>query len=531
MPLSNLLLVFCPSLSMSPPLLRVLCEAEGIWDVTPSPSGQPGVLDIKRKSIVMDIGLDTPRQSESLSANTKEVYPSTPDKVDTCQGLSKDHDSASQEIVSELHGHAVARSNLDSATTQRHPERSGSPAYGSRPLPRAPLGARRGPVATLYLDSECADGMISEWFTPSPTAEVSPPGSQSLKCDASFSRSSSVSPPLPNPYSPPSLSSSTDSLTSSESPSSSHHPMPKEHFDKTEVSSRPRSPAIIEPADLPFLRTPHRSATSPATGGDIQFPSTGSLPTPPLNRPPSVPKLSPNGSTPHLHGPASTPSLRTRRIKKPSLNLLFTRRSSASLHSASINPASISGPTSYLQHPHSASPLSSASTPLSAQQSLYTAQTSTSSLPPVLNMPIETSPFQMDMGTDDNKRRTISAKPGSSHSNHTAISSKDDKPSSSPLSVNPGPNETPIANLYSTPSNSVLSFDSNENIQPLRPRPRPRPSQSSIASSKASFNHLSMVLPDEETAEEDWAQSVLAAANTDGSWTAKNVMKFFGGGG
>jgi hypothetical protein len=40
-----------------------------------------------------------------------------------------------------------------------------------------------------------------------------------------------------------------------------------------------------------------------------------------------------------------------------------------------------------------------------------------------------------------------------------------------------------------------------------------------------------MVLPDEETAEEDWAQSVLAAANTDGSWTAKNVMKFFGGGG
>ncbi|THH07496.1 hypothetical protein EW145_g3333 [Phellinidium pouzarii] len=32
MPLSNLLLVFCPSLAMSPPLLRVLCEGEGIWD-------------------------------------------------------------------------------------------------------------------------------------------------------------------------------------------------------------------------------------------------------------------------------------------------------------------------------------------------------------------------------------------------------------------------------------------------------------------------------------------------------------------
>lgn len=32
MPLSNLLLVFCPSLAMSPPLLRLLCEGEGIWD-------------------------------------------------------------------------------------------------------------------------------------------------------------------------------------------------------------------------------------------------------------------------------------------------------------------------------------------------------------------------------------------------------------------------------------------------------------------------------------------------------------------
>jgi hypothetical protein len=35
MPLSNLLLVFCPSMMMSPPLLRVLCEGKGIWDGPP----------------------------------------------------------------------------------------------------------------------------------------------------------------------------------------------------------------------------------------------------------------------------------------------------------------------------------------------------------------------------------------------------------------------------------------------------------------------------------------------------------------
>jgi hypothetical protein len=35
MPLSNLTLVLCPPLNMSPPIFRVLCEAEGIWDCPP----------------------------------------------------------------------------------------------------------------------------------------------------------------------------------------------------------------------------------------------------------------------------------------------------------------------------------------------------------------------------------------------------------------------------------------------------------------------------------------------------------------
>jgi len=158
---------------------------------------------------------------------------------------------------------------------------------------------------------------------------------------------------------------------------------------------------------------------------------------------------------------------------------------------------------------------------------MYTAQTSTASLPPVLDMKIEMSSLQMGMGIDDNKRQTISVKPSSSHSNHTVTDFKTDKPVLDSSLVTPGPNETPIANLYSTPSSSVLSFDSNENVQPLQARPRPKPSQ---ASSTVSVNHLSMVLPDEAVADDDWAQSVLDAADTDGSWSAKTVMKLFGGG-
>ncbi|KIM78888.1 hypothetical protein PILCRDRAFT_578639 [Piloderma croceum F 1598] len=515
MPLSNLLLVFCPSLNMNPPLLRVLCEAQGIWDVPPSPSRQPDIVDMKRETIMMDIGSDTPRQSESPSTDAEEVLDSTSDEV-TSQGS---HASAGREISPEVLGATAA--------AQQRPERIRSPAYGPRPLPQALLEVRRGPVATLYLDSECADDLVSQSFIESPAAEVLPPGatsSESLfsKDESSVNRSNSGSPALPNFNSPPSLSSSTDSLTSSETPSSSHLPLPEDHHDKTKISSR--MPAIVDPADLALPRTPQRSATCPTVGGDIQFPSTPSMPISTLIGRPSVPKLSLNVSTPQLHGPASASSLRTRRIKKPSLHLLFTRRSSASLHSP-VNPST---PNPYLQPPHSASPLSSNSPPLSAQQSVYTAQTSTSSLPPVLDLPIETSPLKMGMGIDEDKRRTIGAKPGSSHSNHTVTGLMTDEPSL-PSPGTPAPSETPIASLYSTPSSSVLSFDTNTNTQSLRPRPRLRKSQGSLASS--SFNHLSVVLPDEEAVEDGWAQSVLAAADTDGSWSPRNVMKFFGGGG
>ena len=42
MPLSNLMVVLCSSLNMSPPILRVLCEAEGIWNGGPLPKRHVG---------------------------------------------------------------------------------------------------------------------------------------------------------------------------------------------------------------------------------------------------------------------------------------------------------------------------------------------------------------------------------------------------------------------------------------------------------------------------------------------------------
>ena len=41
MPLSNLLLVFCPSLNMNLLLLQALCEGEGIWEDTQTTDDTP----------------------------------------------------------------------------------------------------------------------------------------------------------------------------------------------------------------------------------------------------------------------------------------------------------------------------------------------------------------------------------------------------------------------------------------------------------------------------------------------------------
>ncbi|KAJ7855827.1 hypothetical protein B0H13DRAFT_2079346, partial [Mycena leptocephala] len=59
MPLSNLLLVFCPSLNMNPPLLRALCEAEGIWGDeeagAPEAAVVPEVVDRETRESVLNI--------------------------------------------------------------------------------------------------------------------------------------------------------------------------------------------------------------------------------------------------------------------------------------------------------------------------------------------------------------------------------------------------------------------------------------------------------------------------------------------
>lgn len=492
MPLSNLLLVFCPSLNMNPPMLRALCEVETIWDVPTNHSEDQDVLDIRRDSVVMDIGPVTPHASQNPAD----------DGVSTVES-SDDEQENSDENAEYLNTETKPEMLLN---TQ---ERTGSPACSGRPLPRVPPPVDRAPVSTLYFDSES---------TPASPESSQPRDTWTESADSGSltSRSNSGSPALPNPHSPPSLSSSTDSVAtpsegySSVAPSSSNLPLSNDQYSKDKGSNPSHSPVIVEPTCLSLPSSPRRTAPT----GDVQFPTTS------VTRRPSLPFLSLVGDNPPLHGPPSASSLKFRRMKKPSLHLLFSRRSSASLHSASLSTASISAPATCLQPSHS--PNSSNSTPLSSQ-SMFTAHSSTPDFPPVLDLPIETSPLRLGMGLDEEKRRTLAAKPSSTHSDRTVTDVPKATTSDPPPSVTPGPKETPIADFYRNPSStSTLSLDLNQTTRPLRLRPKPgRLLANSNTLSLASFNHLSMALSDEATAGDDWAQSVFAAADSEG---VKNLL-------
>ncbi|KAF8876695.1 hypothetical protein CPB84DRAFT_384457 [Gymnopilus junonius] len=70
MPLSNLLVVFTPSLNMSPSLLRVLCEAEGVW------VDEERVIDIRRRTVIIGPSPDAvvPATAEDAEEKKEKTY-------------------------------------------------------------------------------------------------------------------------------------------------------------------------------------------------------------------------------------------------------------------------------------------------------------------------------------------------------------------------------------------------------------------------------------------------------------------------
>jgi hypothetical protein len=496
MPLSNLLLVFCPSLNMNPPLLRVLCEADEIWEADDVSS----VLDIKREDAILDIS-------------------TSPDATDTgAEDDGDENDAQGKELEGPVSSAttssspASGRSSLERRRTSEERTRAKKP-QGPRRVAHAPVLHPGSHHTLTVVDNDSAHLRTGSPDVSSESTSLHDDGSSYIS--TSDTRSESVASPFERGVSSPPPSSSAESLTtpssSSAEPSLTHLPIEKVSLDEPELS---KTVQIAGDDEL----TPKRYPDS-RRGGAIHFPSVSDhSPVSPVSPRMSAPSLL--LSSPVDQWTSTVPaSPRIRRLKKPSLQLLFSKRSASSLSSptASEGRPFISSPmisSPYMQARSTSSGSSSISTPVSA---VTAPQTSTFALP-VLDTPIESSPFRFGLGFDSQSSPESQTSPSESRPSEELQIQVEEPLTAPPIG------ETPIANRYCTPSSSTLSLllsnSESDNLRPshLRRYPTSRTRQASKASSlsSTSSNHLGL-LGDEED-KEDWTQSVLLAAGAEGNW-------------
>lgn len=354
MPLSNLLLVFCPSLNMSPPLLKALCTSPGIWD--PLTEDDEDVLDIKRTTIVVE---------DTTFGPDDEDYEDLGDDIENASS-SDYHASINNSFVSEELGHRL----------------------------RSGLSATRPDVPTIYLDSQsqCSSSSLSS------TQDAD---------HASLAFHSS----------PPPLSASADSLAtpaSSAHPSLSHLPMDTYVNPTLNKKSSGMDLEQISEESAPLVVRIERDIVSDiGPDGRVQFPPSPPLPNfpsthhqPQLHKRRSMALLSMSSFPPVVSHEAHTSENSLSRAKKPSLRRLFTKRSTPSLTSlsTSAHPSpKVRAATLQSTHGFSFSPStprsatdSSVSTPVSA---VTAPQSATSLQPPVLDTTIDSgSSLSYDLG-------------------------------------------------------------------------------------------------------------------------------------
>ena len=473
MPLSNLLLLFCPSLSMSPPLLKVLCEGEGIWGSSP-------VIDIRRESLVLDI-----RASGSTMSDDDTDEDSYSDAMEERSWQSIDRDSTSDNPSSDYHASAEEEASLleEGEHARQH---------------RRFKEVERPEVPTLYLDAQ------SRCSSSSPCSAIDN-GSMSSGKD-------SVN--IANSPSPPPLSSSAESVatpTSSGHPSFSHLPL-EEVKGKVEAQHRQRSasPQIVGPSPLAISKRPLISSPIPASASTpVSFPYQSSERD---SRRRSTPLLSLTNFSPHVTDPPSPAGSNSPRLRgsKPSLRNLFSKRSASSLgpgnsfiSSPILQEKGQSLGSPYLQ-PRAASD-SSISTPKSAVTASQGSSASSTYLLPVLDTPIEAGPsLRLGLGLAESP-------PGTADGTKKMTSFSSPDGSSSPgISENQdtkGPNHCPSFPVSSSQSSLILPGQDHIRSSPTRAR----------LVSTASSNHLGLP-EDEDEGVEDWTQSVLLAAGGDESW-------------
>ena len=447
MPLSNLTLVLCPTLNMSPPILRVLCEADGIWNGPPE-----GWED----SIDFDPKREDPNPVPSSRSTGRELEQKVAAEPSLPQGDLKDQSSVVEP---------------------------GTSAGGPRIEMQAPSGVEDGPT------SDDRASLLSV--------------GDSRPSTPAWNKGS----PL-DPWSPPALTSSSDSLTT---PSTSSEAPSIPHF----IAPAPVNPYFTKenlvPAVIPdFVRT----SPQPIDHVPVTFPGSESASgTPSLQC--STHILSPS----LLPSEPSSQSLKPMRAKRPSLTALFSKKSVSSLRSSRLfSSSSSSSPYFDARDSPSRSSPASPRTPGSISPSLISMpsllpQRSSSSLPPLLNTRIDSSSLSLTIGLDDDDLEDVECSNTELH----PPSSRESSSSPQPAEVSPHSPTSPV-----TPVTSQIHDKSRPpKLSLSQPEPlQPQLSDDSFVSvsSPSSYRRLSLWRSGAGD-KDDWARNVL----TDLGWSPAAV--------
>ncbi|EMD37487.1 hypothetical protein CERSUDRAFT_114130 [Gelatoporia subvermispora B] len=475
MPLGNLLLVFCPSLNMSPTLLRVLCEADSIWQGIPKNSVDPVVLDIRPSG--SEDAADAAAQSvlsidaEHSSSGSTDWSQGDEDQ-DACSLTTSEHPSTDSSLTTE--------SDTDNDSRIEMEQKPVWPAQDSLEVVFIPPISPTTPVSlqddsASYVSAlETPPGGCTRSTSASPQIPLLTSSSESLDTRSSISE---------EPVSPQAASSSSSHKSNAKPPDVSLS------TDVVDLSfSVPQRPTISSPVPFPSSggSSPHTPLTPRKSLALLSFPSF---------------KPEPSGSS-----PSSSPM---RRTKRPSLHLLFSRKSSSPKASPSrgFSPVAAASVPSFSPYLPNASSSEVGLGPLA----------SVTSLPPLLDTAISSSPinlaFEEATHQIKSKSDTVRSAPTPStsspstllhpraHSDHLV---RTDSFASSLFST---PHQTPIADLYQNRSKSVLSFHQgteDENV----------PESGTRSVTTPTLNMPAIDLSIESTVQDDWASSVLLAAHT-----------------
>ena len=567
MPLSNLLLVFCPSLNMTPPLLRVLCEAEGIWtEVMDSPPPPPlpmkdGLLPKQEEADTTDSGEMEDDDMEG-EVEEKSLISSGRASLDTSDDPSSGYHASEEEDASLFEDGQFMR--------RRIPERNG----------------QRSAIPTVYLDTR---SHYSSSSASSPREPLEPSERHhshhlvnsrddmvTTDDDGYISSASRPDPLVPQILSPspPLCSSSVESVASSTSePSASFSQLSVWDNGEGEGKMHGVGPVkIVEPDSIlstsPTTPTKKLSISHslPINDDSVHFPRLPSISSARPIRRISIPLLSlPNFSPPFLSSgdvdrpkdddsPCPSPTstgggvhMLNNKSKRPSLRLLFSKnkKSGSSLNSLAEAERSENGIpfiSSPIPQHHPPSPVwdsgtsdSSGSTPLSAVTAA-SGMSSRSHLPPVLDTSIEGSSLRLGLGFDRSPPETaIPLKRNEDMNEQEKLVKVDvDATGSTPsvtisTSATVGstnfeeiPPQTPVASRISTVS---AQPPSSVAILPHTCPSLAQPPQSSVSVSQRPFSSLEtpssppgFSAPSPQLSlldngeEEDWTQIVLSAA-------------------